>query len=274
MKKKSKTLSVRGVCSLDGDGGKMVEKSYWESIAGQYSLPKTIKLDPWGHYSLYKIDSVIKKYIRPTKSKTLLEIGCCPGTWLHYFNKRFGFSITGIDYGKTAVKITQKNFAILQIQGNVICQDVFSRKIKGGPFDVVFSMGFIEHFKKPDVAIKRHILALNKGGFLIVGVPNIHPTIYGKVQGLIDKKNLNQYRHITKEEIQNMMKKEGIRQVFCDYVGGCNFSIVDASRLPKLFRYGYYITAKLVDFFIVHLLRIKTESSKLSPYIIYIGRKL
>ena len=64
------------------------------------------------------------------------------------------------------------------MEGTIICENVFQTTLEGGSFDIVYSMGLIEHFENPTEVIDEHIRLLNKEGFLIILIPNFNNSLY------------------------------------------------------------------------------------------------
>ena len=170
------------------------------------------------------------------------------------------------------MQITKRNLQLLDTPAKILHRDLFHHGIRKHSFDVVYSFGFIEHFSNPVPAIRKHLELLRRGGTLILVVPNIHPTLYGKIEQRISPDTLKGYRHISREALRVFMRTHGVRERFCDYVGVCNFSVVNAAALPLFFHRGYYVLAKLLNLIIIHGFRRHAESRQLSPYILYIGK--
>ena len=89
------------------------------------------------------------------KEKKILEVGCSNGRWLRWFNKKHGYLAYGIDNNKAGFK---KDEAINFKEGD-------GKKIffPDGFFDIVFSLGLVEHFKKEE---KAQLLLKKTGPFL------------------------------------------------------------------------------------------------------------
>jgi 2-polyprenyl-3-methyl-5-hydroxy-6-metoxy-1,4-benzoquinol methylase len=110
--------------------------------------------------------------ILPDKELSLLEIGCAPGGWLAIFHRNFNLSVSGVDYVERACKKTEENLKILEIAANIYHADVF--KFRHEPYDIIFSMGFIEHFTHFDpIMNKINELCTKNSGIVITVIPNL-----------------------------------------------------------------------------------------------------
>jgi SAM-dependent methyltransferase len=100
----------------------------------------------------------------------VLEVGCAPGKWLVFYAERFGASVSGVEYTDKGAELTRANFAATGIQGEVLQGDFFA--LPPQSFDLVLSLGFIEHFDDLDATFAHHLDFVAPGGRLAVGVPN------------------------------------------------------------------------------------------------------
>ena len=132
-----------------------------------------------------------KKRLTKDKNKSILEIGCAPGKWLVFFNKQFGYFPSGIDYSSVGVERTEENFRLNRINGSIRSADIFQIEPEN-KYDIVISLGFIEHFEKPIDVVKKHIEFLKDDGLLILGVPNFRGLNY-YIQKYADKHILDKH---------------------------------------------------------------------------------
>jgi SAM-dependent methyltransferase len=104
---------------------------------------------------------------------TALEIGCYPGGYMTYLHRRFGYTVSGLDYVPQAATLA----ATLRSEGvrvGQVLQGDFWDLEPQPQYDVVSSFGFIEHFDDPEAAITRHAGWLRPGGRLVLEVPSFH----------------------------------------------------------------------------------------------------
>lgn len=143
----------------------LTDISYWEGLQG----PPSIELDHkniirrWidEKFVIFKIDSEVRSCI---------EIGCYPGRYLGMMSQR-GFVVSGVDYISYAKEIPALIEAAGGRVGEFFCGDFreFTPKQK---FDLVFSLGFIEHFNDWEELLRKHIEMVSPGGYLLIEVPN------------------------------------------------------------------------------------------------------
>ena len=151
--------------------------------------------------------------------KSVLEIGAAPGKWLTMF-PRESFSVSGIEYSDAGLAALRKNMEMLSIEpGRLIHGDFFKVETEA-VFDIVMSLGFIEHFDDPLMVVERHLEWLRPGGILIIGVPNF-TGIHGFFQKHLDAGILQAHntRIMNKEWFVRLGQKPGLRTHSIEYLG-------------------------------------------------------
>lgn len=250
---------------------KLTEDSLWDEVWREYRVPQTIKEGVSPNY-IGIIDNLFHQYLPKNREFELLELGCAPGRWLHYFNSEFGYRVTGLDSSPAGIKITKENLDYLGVRGEVILGDAFDYKFNR-QFDVVFSFGLIEHFDPPVEIVKKHLDLVNRGGYLVLAVPNIKESFYKPLQYLCNPKNMEGYLHISKERLQKFFTaKNGAEILFCDYIGVFNLYLLNIPANRKLIHKLVYLAQNFVEK-MIKLFNITKETGLFSPYIFIIVKK-
>jgi SAM-dependent methyltransferase len=115
---------------------------------------------------------VFQKWLPHRPDWKLIEIGCAPGRWLIYFHQQFGYQVAGCDSAPEAVAVTRSNVAQAKVPADIVLADFMEDQLAARSYDIVLSLGFIEHFSDPWPAIERHVRLAKPGGTLVVEVPN------------------------------------------------------------------------------------------------------
>lgn len=102
----------------------------------------------------------------------VLDVGGAPGRYAAYLWRRFGHRVCVLDSSPRGIALTVRNFALLGIPGEVMFGDVLAPKDPPRRFDVVYSLGLIEHFDDPEPIVAAHLEYLKPGGLLLLGCPN------------------------------------------------------------------------------------------------------
>ena len=142
-------------------------------------------------------------------------------------------------------------------------------------FDIVMSLGFIEHFEETSDVVQRHLLWLKKGGLLILGVPNfsgLNRIIQKHLDSsLLDKHNLEIMSTVF---FENLATEFELQKISIDYLG----SFEPDLPIPKV-RFGNAIQL-FIKLFLYVARRIRKirfmdrfNSSYFSSYILAVYRK-
>lgn len=115
---------------------------------------------------------------RPSKDKSVLDIGCGRGELLYYC-AREGARVFGIDYSRAAVEIANETIKKLPEQARSLARvelgDVLSYDFQGA-FDIIFMIEVVEHMYDHQLAevFKKVYRLLNDKGRLIIITPNYY----------------------------------------------------------------------------------------------------
>lgn len=205
----------------------LTEVRFWENYWANCRLPSEVD---WNFSFDRCLGAAIKKNL-PTISGEVLEVGCAPGKWLAFMAKEFGLKPSGVEYSDAGMKATLENFRILNLTPDAIFTGDFFQMKPPRQFDVVLSLGFIEHFSDVESVVSLHLQWLKPGGVLVLGVPNFRG-IYSPIQHVLDKAILEKHNLdiMSLDYFRGMGVRLSLQSVFIDYVG---------SFEPTLFIAGY-----------------------------------
>ena len=139
--------------------------------------------------------------------KRVLEVGCGRGSLSSYFSDA-GFDCTLLDLSPDVIEIAKKIFTANGHSAKFIIGDAYSLDIEDRSFDLVFSIGLLEHFEDIVTPIEEQIRILDKGG-LFIGyiVPEYEDNIQNQyewinkiLKGYASKDQLN-YQKEKKHEV-------------------------------------------------------------------------
>jgi len=220
----------------------------------------------WSNYKYEKIPAktIYDKYIHNLKGDSFIEIGGFPGINAAYFYKKICKDVTLLDFyvDKAIVgKFEQINSIPT---GSIKCIESDFFLFEGArTYDIVFSMGFIEHFENTKDVIDRHIRLLSDTGRLLIILPNLRG-LNGCVQWLFDRKNL--YSHNLES-----MKIDNLKTIL--KLSGLPIWKVEYTRKPMVWlepKAGVQnaIMRKLIKGFSYFIKLFPIKSRLFSPYII------
>jgi SAM-dependent methyltransferase len=156
----------------------------------------------------------------PLKGK-VLEIGCSNGRWLRLMQQELGCDGYGID-------LNPIGFA----SDLGFCRgDGFHLPYGNGAFDVVFSLGFLEHFKESDRQrlVSEQIRVLSIGGLLVCSIPNMLSFEGLRVKVMSDLKEGWHHNLITSHQFLGLFTK--LQIIYWNYIG----AFLEKRVFPKRF---------------------------------------
>jgi len=197
----------------------LTETEQWDAYWSSIDLPSVV--DPARGLQREAILAVFREAVSGWSGRSCVEVGGAPGQYLAYLHRELGLEVTCLDYSPVGCEATRENFRLLGIEGNVICADFLAPDAELPTFDVVYSLGFVEHFEDLTGVVERHLALLRPGGRLILGVPN-----FLGVNGWFMRRlapELLAGHHLPSMELSRwdeFAEPLGLRTLFREYVGG------------------------------------------------------
>lgn len=111
------------------------------------------------------------------KGKRVLEVGCGRGSLSCYFSDA-GFDCKLIDSSEKAINIAEEIFKTNNLKAEFVVGDAYNLPFNNKSFDLVFSIGLLEHFEEIEKPMQEQIRILDSGGlFLGYVVPKYYENI-------------------------------------------------------------------------------------------------
>jgi SAM-dependent methyltransferase len=131
--------------------------------------------------------------------------------------------VSSLDYSQIGNEQTQKNLKAVNINVKVYQKDLFVKDFSEGlpKFDLVYSLGFIEHFENLNDVVRRHLELLKPGGILLLGVPNLGGIYKWFLKQTAPKHlSIHNLKTMNIATWQNFEKEFNLQPVFKSYIGG------------------------------------------------------
>lgn len=116
---------------------------------------------------IFQIKNLFNQKIKNVK---IIELGAGSGGDILYLSK-LGAKTTALDFSPESISIINHRAKKEKVKINTLCQDCQKTNIPNNYFDLVYSVGLVEHFNNPLKTLKEQIRILKPGGYLIVEVP-------------------------------------------------------------------------------------------------------
>lgn len=169
------------------------------------------------HIRVRPVISFFEKYFSDFSSNTkirILELGCgcgINGYEIYKIAKKINVDLYYIGVDLSAEAINEAN-CILHTFQNIKERfsfqqedaNIFLKKYKGPPFDIILLIDVIEHIEHPEETLQLSKNILKQGGFILVSVPTpLYPKIFGKdfalkIGHLVDGYSLSQLDELFK----------------------------------------------------------------------------
>ena len=156
---------------------------------------------------------------------SVIEIGCAPAKWLVHIAESTGARVEGIEYSERGAELSEANLRACGVEGQIHHADFFAHE--PGQYDLVLSLGFIEHFEGLEEVFARHVEFVRPGGRLLLGVPNFLG-VNGFLQRHSDRSYLGLHNLAAMEpaELRRLGEGCGLRLLEQRYLGGADAVIV------------------------------------------------
>lgn len=200
----------------------ITSKSYWEDYYREASEDRITIEKICGAYDFFW-NLLIENCA--TKPESVLEIGAFPGRYLAYFSARNDLHPSGIDFNPDREKFSRSMHAMGIEKFEYTCANFLTHQTEK-EYDIVFSNGFIEHFKNYDEVLDKHVAYLKSGGSLMIMIPNkrYFRELYGY---LLDYENLKAHNlHCMRLKVfKDFAKRNGLAIKYLSYHGGFGFKV-------------------------------------------------
>ena len=213
--------------------------------------------------------SIFLKHVQ--ESASVFEFGCYPGTYLRFLGEKKLCKLNGIDY-TTYLSEMISRFHFQGLLVNKIFQsDIRFLEPYDLKFDVVYSVGFIEHFDNVNAVLDQHLSFLKESGTLIVVIPNFRYFQYF-LRKYLNSKTLEGHNLSVMDLtfLQLYCKKKSLEIVESGYYETCNYW-VDFNKMSVFW--------KVINLPVVAFLRLINKLLHLpnkftSPYMYLVAKKV
>lgn len=193
---------------------------YWGAEAGELPLRVDLR-QPFDR----SLALALEAWAPATLHERVLEIGCAPAKWLIFYAESFGASVSGIEYSGKGAELSRENLRQAEVQGEIEQADFFS--IEPRPYNLVLSIGFIEHFTDLDGVFARHVEFMAPGGRLALGVPNF-TGVNRILQSVADREYLERHNRaaMSRRLYRRLAVEHGLTLERSGHIGGFDPSII------------------------------------------------
>jgi SAM-dependent methyltransferase len=194
------------------------------------------EVDPRAYRFHYELDEIFSHWLPQGDNLRFLEVGCGMSIWLPYFAQKFNYQVFGFDYMERGCKVAGENLRKAGRAGTVVCADFNRPTFAREQFDVVFSMGFVEHFDPPSTAIQNVAQFAKPGGLIVTHVPNMLAW-KGLLVRLVDRRMYDLHTKFDLARLRNWHEQSGCSVLTAQYHQFLDLTLYNSHRfMPVLIR--------------------------------------
>ena len=204
----------------------LTHEQYWSRIWTSIE-DELLTLDPRkASYLQQEYDQFFSQALAG-RSGALLEVGCGSSRWMPYFAHKFGFQVSGVDYSEVGCRQASDLLQRAGVSGEVLHRDAFAPNPDlSDRFDVVISLGFVEHFTDTSQTVRSVARYVKPGGLLISASPNL-AGILGVGQRLLNRPVYDVHVPFPLEHLTEAHLQAGLAVEHAAYLGGLDFHEVN-----------------------------------------------
>jgi 2-polyprenyl-3-methyl-5-hydroxy-6-metoxy-1,4-benzoquinol methylase len=206
------------------------QEQFWADYWASIKLPSRVN----HAFSFDRtLAAALKKHVPVSPGQRLIEIGCAPGRWMIFAHDEMKLAVDGVEYVGAAAEKTRENLQLSNVSGTVHHKDFFDLDLPAESYDVVLSIGFIEHFADTQDVIARQLKLLRPGGVLVMTVPNFQK-INWLIQALINREWLKAHKtELASLRFFNEIPAQfSIEKLWTGYIGGFEPMLLEPLPLP------------------------------------------
>lgn len=256
-------------------------KEYWDDVWSSNNVPNPInpKNNSFSNFTSVRIHQFINEFMGQydLKGKSVLEVGCGSSSWLPYFALEYGCQVTGLDYSPQGCEKSRKILENSQVSGEVFQGDLFSPPPQLlQKFDLVYSMGVVEHFQPTEEVFNALSKLVKPGGYLFTEIPNMSGCL-GSLQKWGNKAVYDIHVPLDKASLEEAHSPQFYKIIKSKYLvfhnpGLIVFSYKKNKLLFTLLRKALALSSLFIYLFEKYLFQLPTNKWT-SPYIVTLAVK-
>lgn len=208
----------------EADPTRLVDKTFWEQEYYWADADLPCRPDPALPFDR-ALGAALLELAGVDGEQRVIEVGCAPAKWLVHVAEQTGARVEGIEYSAHGAELSAANLRMCGVDGAIHHADFFTHD--ASDYDLVLSLGFIEHFDELEEVFDRHVAFMAPGGRLLLGVPNFLG-LNGFLQRHSDPAylGLHNLRAMDPAVLRRLGERSGLRLLDQRYLGGPDAVIV------------------------------------------------
>lgn len=206
----------------------------------------------------------------------VLELGAAASRWLPFLAVRWQAEVWGLDYSTRGCELARDALARTGVHGTILQRDLFDPNDDlVGRFDLVYSLGLIEHFSDTAAAVRAMTRFTRTGGFVLSVVPNMCGLI-GLVQRLADRDVYAGHARLTPEALHRAHRSTDLVPIRWGWFGSYDPTVVSegrSGRITERVLSAWRFATRTPIWATLRLLRAEPESRLFSPHVVCVAQR-
>lgn len=254
---------------------RLTEESYWSEGYRRRASIVPVSIDGSLNFCNSRILGVLS--VAGLEGKRILEIGGGGSSWLAFLASRFpSSSFVGLDYSKEGCDLL-KQYADENGLKNLRyeCADFFDCERLSGSFDLVYSLGVVEHFSDLSAALAHMRRFLDRDGVMVTVIPNMAGVI-GSLTKLFNRQIYDLHVPYDEGDLTRGHVAAGMKIMSDGYLCSSNFGVLSScfteERGAKYFIYKWLTRASKLLWLLESRGMRLPETKWFSPYIYTVAK--
>jgi 2-polyprenyl-3-methyl-5-hydroxy-6-metoxy-1,4-benzoquinol methylase len=259
----------------------LTERGYWDRTWESVQLPKLVDLSDQRVRN--RATLAFHEFFADVlggaslNCRALVEIGCAQSKWLPYFAQVYGLNVTGVDYSELGCLRARELLKTANCEGEIVRADMFSppERLKAY-FDVVISMGLVEHFPDTAAAVAACAAFAKPGGLIVTLVPNMAGAV-GLGQRWLDRAIYDKHVPLDETALRAAHERSGLSVLRSGYLMSANFAVINHSNIkPRIVNrlVRAFLLGATGAIWAVERLSLRLPPTRLfSPYVVCVAQK-
>jgi len=231
---------------------------------------------PRRHLLDCELDITLSRHLQAFRGGRAIEIGCGSSAWLPYFAKALGMRVTGVDYTREGIEGAQRMLDASHVTGELIFDDIFhAAPGLRARFDVVFSLGVVEHFSDPADVLAVFAGLARPGGMIVTWAPNTRGAVVS-LSCRLNPELRDFYAPMSLPDLVAWQRDLGLEIVEARHVQLFDLTLVNLRRLPGWSRAWLMRAARLAalpQIAAARLLNFSPQSRRFSTGLLTVARR-
>jgi 2-polyprenyl-3-methyl-5-hydroxy-6-metoxy-1,4-benzoquinol methylase len=194
----------------------------WDALYASTPLWVPGRLDPCRH--------LIERFVK-RGGGSCFEVGCFPGSYLAVFGE-LGYEVNGIDQTPRVEKDLPEWLRKRGARVGSIQRADFFALDASVQYDVVYSLGFVEHYEDWGSVIAKHASLVKPGGLLIITAPNLVGAFQHALHHWLDREALDRHnlKAMNPHGWADVVRPLGFDVLFSGFFGRFEYSVQPLQR--------------------------------------------